>query len=582
MGEARHREDNAMRNRLIALIILIPALFSLVAASCTTGQAPAPGQTIDVKRGDLSVVVTSDGTLTAPDKFNLAFNTPGTVQTILVQEGEKVREGSLLATVDPWSQINAIKTALFSIQTAQNAIDLGCDTDHLPYNYPDLSISRMADEAMKDMDMAAAYFSLGNYKDAGYWLVMSYFDLQVCENLIETRPNAAQLAGAKNNSTWFPDINAGGWQPVTSDNQKAIDVMKLYRDKLIIISNLMKDPLVPYKDIAPEFEKAYQETSDVAQVARSTLTIKSRMIYKYADTPTSVDFLQSSLRLLEGLRQTRPSEAADLSDTIWDLYSAKLNLQVGKDVLENQTLTFESGGNINWKTLQDYNLKLQAAEIDLYGKKRAIMNTVIIAPSSGTIFSVNLKVNDPLSAEDYATRPAVGLVNTKVIKFTGKVDEIDIMKVHVGDNATVKVDAIPDKEFNWKVKFISPFGAKDGNVVKFDVIIVPNEPPGDDLKDGLRATAEIKIASVKDALLVPVSYIISTPGGSMVMLVNSKTGQAEPKRITIGLQNFQYAEVTSGLSEGDKVQVPGKGSFTPPTGQQRTTSGAANPMRALH
>jgi len=555
---------------------------ALVTGSCTANQAPAAGQVIDVKRGDLSVIVTSDGTLTAPDQFNLAFNTPGTVQTILVKEGEKVREGALLASTDPWSQVNAIKTSLFSIQTAQNSIDPGCGTDHLPYNYPDLSISRMADEAVKDMDTAAAYFSLGDYKDAGYWLVMAYFDLQVCENLVETRPNAAQLAGAGNNSTWYPDVNAGGWQPITPDNQKAIDVMRLYREKLIIISNMMKDTNVPYQDIAPKFEKARQEMSEVAQAAKSTVTIKSRMTYKYADTPTSVDFLQSSLRLIEGLQAASTGNESDVSNTIWDLYSAKLNLQVGKDVLEGQTLTFESGGSINWKTLQDYNLKLQAAEIGLYKAKREIMNTVIISPSNGTIFSVNLKVNDPLSAEDYATRPAVGLVNTRVIKFTGKVDEIDIMKVHVGDNATVKIDALPDKEFNWKVKFISPFGAKSGNVVKFDVIIVPTEPPGDDLKDGLRATAEIQIASVKYALLVPISSIISTPGGPMVLLVNSKTGQAEPRRVTTGLQNFQYAEVTSGLADGDKIQMPGKtntGSTTTRTGQ---SSNPGNAMRALH
>jgi len=534
-----------------------------------------------VQRGDLSVTVTSDGTLTAPDQFNLAFNTTGTVQTIMVQEGEKVREGALLATIDPWSQVNSIKTALFNIQSAQNSIDLGCDTDHLPYNYPDLSISRMADEAVKDMNEAADNFNAGNYKDAGYWLVMTYFDLQVCENLIETRPNAAQLAGAKNNSTWYPAINAAEWQPITPDNRKAIDTMKLYREKLITISNLMKDPAVPYEDIAPQFKQARQEVSEVAKVARSTVTIKSRMIFKYADTPTSVDFLQSALRLLEGLQQSGPSGSADLNDTIWDLYSAKLNLQVGQDVLENQTLIFESGGKINWKTLQDYNLKLQAAEIDLYRKKYAIMNTVIIAPSNGTIFSVNLKVNDPLSAEDYATRPAVGLVNTRVIKFTGKVDEIDIMKVHVGDNATVTVDAIPDKDFNWKVKFISPFGAKDSNVVKFDVIIVPTGLPEDDLKDGLRATAEIMISSVKDALLVPVSYIITTPGGSMVMLVNSKTGQVEPRRVTTGLQNFQYTEITSGLADGDRIQMPGKTTAGSATGQTRQSTSTGGAMRVL-
>jgi len=581
--EARHREDDQMKNSITALIIIISVLLSLVAARCTTGQTPAPGQTIDVKRGDLSVIVTSDGTITAPKQFNLAFNIPqgGVVQTILVEYGEKVREGALLATIDPWKQINDIKTALFSVQTAQNSIDLGCNTDHLPYNYPDLSISRMADEAVKDMDTAVGFFMTDNYTDAGYWLVMAYFDIQVCENLIETRPNAAQLAGAKYNSTWYPDIYAGGWQPITQDSQKAIDTMRAYRDKLIALSNLMKNPQVPYSEIAPEFEKARKEMSEVAQTARNTVTIKSRMIYKYADTPTSVDFLQSSLRSLEKLQHIRYSEEIPLKETLWNLYAAKLNLLVGKDVLENQTLIFESGGNINWKTMQDYNLKLQAAEIKLYQAKRDIMSTVIIAPSNGTIFSVNLKKYDVLSWEDYATRPAVGLVNTSIIKFTGKVDEIDIMKVHVADNATVTVDALPDKEFKWKVKFISPFGAKDGNVVKFDVIIVPTSPPENEFEDGLRATAEIQIASAKNALLVPISAVISTPGGSMVLLVNSKTGQAEPRRITVGLQNFQYAAVTSGLTDGDKIQMPGKTTAGSTTGQQRQSSNPGNAMRVL-
>ncbi len=562
--------------KFASVLLLISILLPLSGFGCSTTQTPAAGQIIEVKRGDLSVIVTSDGTLTAPDQFNLAFNTTGTVQTILVHEGEKVREGALLATLDSWSQINAIKTALYSIQTAQNSIDLGCDTDHLPYNYPDLSVSRMADEAVRDIYTAAGYFNLADYKNAGYWLVMAYFDIQVCENLIETRPNAAQLAGVKNNSTWSPDIDAGGWQPIKPDYEKAIQLMKAYRGKLITLSNLMRDPNVPYEEIAPQFEQACQEMSTVAQAARSTVTIKSRMIFKYADTPTSSDFLQSALRLLQGIQQTGAERAADISDTIWDLYAAKLNLQVGKDVLENQTLTFESGGSINWKTLQDYNLKLQAAEISLYKAKRDIMNTVIISPSNGTVFSVNLKVNDPLSAEDYATRPAVGLVNTGVIKFTGKVDEIDIMKVHMGDNATIKVDAIPDKEFIWKVKFISPFGAKSGNVVKFDVIIVPTGPAEADLKDGLRATAEIITSSAKDALLIPVSYIITTPGGSMVMLMNGKTGLAEPRKVTLGLQNFQYAQVTSGLNEGDKVQLPGKSAVAP-----SRTSSTGNPMRVL-
>jgi HlyD family secretion protein len=173
------------------------------------------------------------------------------------------------------------------------------------------------------------------------------------------------------------------------------------------------------------------------------------------------------------------------------------------------------------------------------------------------------------------------LVDTNTIRFKGTVDEIDIIKVKPNEPVNITVDAVPDRIFTGKVKFISPYGTAVGKVIKFTVL-VEMDPVDIQLRGGLRATSEIMTSSVKNALLVPVSYIISTPGGSMVMLVNSKTGLAEPKPITVGMQNFQYAEITSGLSEGDKVQLPGKIGSGPATGQQRQSSNPGNAMRALH
>ena len=97
------------------------------------------------------------------------------------------------------------------------------------------------------------------------------------------------------------------------------------------------------------------------------------------------------------------------------------------------------------------------------------MNTVIIAPSDGTVVSVDLKKDYVTSAQDYSSRTAVKLVDTKSIKFTGLVDEIDIMKVKAGQKASITVDAVPDKTFTGTVKFISPYGTKDtgSNVIKF-------------------------------------------------------------------------------------------------------------------
>jgi HlyD family secretion protein len=559
------------------------AIFTVLLGACSGSQTPAPGQIVDVKRGDLNIIVTSDGNLEMPNQFDLKFGVSGQVDQILVEEGDMVKQGALLALLDNTSQKNTIKTALFDIQNARNNITIqtsgaSCVWDHLPYNYPDLSVVRISNEAQKDIVKAVSFFSSGNYKEAGYWLVMTYFDIAICEDVIQSRPNAAQLAGAQNNSTYYPDLTAGGYQSVSADNQEVIDYLQGYRARLLSIAQEMKTG--DYAKIAPSLEAALREMSEVTRAAKSTLAIKTRMVYEYLDTPTSVDFLQASLRDLGELQAYIDSSDAKAIEAAKNLYIMKLNLAVGLDTLENQTLIFESGGNINWQTLQKYNLGLQAAEILLYKAKQEIMKTAIIAPSDGSVVSVDLKKSYVLSAQDYSSKTAVKLVDTNTIRFKGTVDEIDIIKVKPNQRVNITVDAVPDRTFTGTVQFISPYGTAVGKVIKFTVL-VEMDPVDIQLRGGLRATAEIMTSSVQNVLLVPVSYIVSTPGGSMVMLVNGKTGQAEPKPITIGLQNFQYAEVTSGLSEGDKIQVPGKGSFTPPTGP-RTTSGANNPMRALH
>jgi multidrug efflux pump subunit AcrA (membrane-fusion protein) len=581
--------ENKMLKRSIAiaainLSLILILLSGLLLDSCSNNKTLAPAQSVAVKRGDINIVVTSNGNLTAPYDFKLAFGTQGIITKILVNDGDKVREGALLATLDDRGQKDQIERATFNVQTAQNNITFGCDTDHLPYNYPDLSVPRMADEAKKDIATAAGYFKQGKYSDAGYWLVMTYFDIEVCQELITSKPDAAVLAGAKTNSTYYPNITAGSSVPIPSDNQKVVDYLQQYRQKLLDISNDMKDEKVSYDKIAVEFDAAQQEMITVSQMASSTISIKDRFVFKYADTPTSVDFLQSSLRSLQDVEKYLSPDNADLTKVVDNLYIAKLKLQIARDVLENRTLTFESGGSINWKTLQTYNLSLQSAETALYQAKQQIMQTAIIAPSNGTVESVNLKVNYSLSSINFSSSPAVEVVDTSRVRFKGTVDEIDIMKVKPGQKADITVDAVPDKVFTGTVTFISPFGTQVGSVIKFAVQILLDLSPTDAqlLRGGLSATATINIASAKNALLVPVSMIINTPGGPMVMVMNETTGKPERRRITLGIQDLEFAEVLSGLKEGEKVQaVSQTRASSASTTQSRQGQGATNPMRIL-
>jgi RND family efflux transporter MFP subunit len=531
----------------------------MLLAGCSKSVATPTGQIFEVKRGDLNISVSSDGNLTMPDEYDLRFGTNGQVQQIFVEEGDKVKQGALLAMLDDTSQRNAIKTALLNVQTAQNNITVQSKTtnaaqacDHLPYTYPDLSVPRIVEQARKDLDKAVNEFKQGNYKDAGRDLIMTYFDIEVGADLIQSKPDAAELAGAKTNSTYYPDLYEGGVKNEPNTNASVVDYLHQYQQKLLDISNDMK--VGAYDKVASKLEASQQGIATAYNLAKSTVYLQGSTMFEYPDAATSADFLEASIRSLQDLQDYLAQDNAEPIEAAKKLYITQLNLQVGQDVLENQTSLFVVGKGINWQTLQQYNLALQNAQIAIYNAKQNIINTVIIAPSDGTVVSVNLKKSSVLSAQTYSSTTAIQLVDTRSIRFEGLVDEIDIMKVQRGQKVTIAVDAIPNKMFTGSVKFISPFGTQSGNVVKFAVTI-QLDPTDVEVRGGLSATADISIYSAKNVLLVPVSVIVETRRGPVVAVINPATGQPEYRAVTLGQQNLQYAEVLSGLKEGDKVTV---------------------------
>jgi len=64
---------------------------------------------------------------------------------------------------------------------------------------------------------------------------------------------------------------------------------------------------------------------------------------------------------------------------------------------------------------------------------------------------------------------------------------------------------------------------------------------------------------------------------SVVVVVNPQTGSQEPRQVSVGLKNLEYAEILSGLNEGEQVLGTGlSGSSLRPT-----ANGTGNPMRVL-
>jgi HlyD family secretion protein len=153
------------------------------------------------------------------------------------------------------------------------------------------------------------------------------------------------------------------------------------------------------------------------------------------------------------------------------------------------------------------------------------------------------------------------------------VDEADIGRVKVGQDATFTVDAYPGFAFHGKVTEIRKAPINVQNVITYDSVIAVSNP---DLKlfPGMTANVKVLVDHRSNALKVPNAALRFKPataaaakkgpgGGSRRQVSNKQNvyvlgGDGKPKAIpvTLGISDGVFSEVTGGeLQEGQKVIV---------------------------
>ena len=95
-------------------------------------------------------------------------------------------------------------------------------------------------------------------------------------------------------------------------------------------------------------------------------------------------------------------------------------------------------------------LELARAELEL-------TKAIIIAPFDGIVSEIKINEGQQISSMTYAN-PAICLVDPGEVEMNGVIDEIDISRVKLGQEAIIILDALPDKEVKGKITFISLAG----------------------------------------------------------------------------------------------------------------------------
>ncbi len=535
-----------MSKRLITIITLV--IISAVALSSCAPQKKEvlPSQMAPVTRGDLILSVSSDGNLDMPNQVRLKFGTPGTVKEIPAEkyklEGRPVKAGTLLARLDNTIQLLRIKAAQYSLEQAINNVVQGCCGPRYPTFYTLATALMRFEQAQAEVNQAKEMVNAAKYADAASNITLAKYDLDAARS-VYANPQLDTF------QTQYNDMN----QPTTLFPQ------------LIQIAGVMDTQIAALKNVrqlleAGDYPGASQALDLISVSLDETHTMvkqNSRLpgVYTYPDTSTSLAISRQVLDALSQLQLMLTQDNFDRTTASEKLRMAEHDLLMSNMILNESETIYRAG--LNPQTLRNYNINIEKAMIDLDGYKQDLLKTEIAAPFDGTIVAVDVKINDQLSTMDYSAKTAVYLVDTKTIRMTGIIDEIDITKVQVGQEAMLTVDALPGQKLKGSVRFVSPFGTLQSGVVNFPVEIYLDKTENVDLlRGGLTATADIITGKRENVLQAPNRAIKGLAGDFWVDVVtNASTAATEKRPVKTGLQNKKFTEIISGLKEGEQVLI---------------------------
>ncbi len=230
-----------------------------------------------------------------------------------------------------------------------------------------------------------------------------------------------------------------------------------------------------------------------------------------------------------------------------------------------------------------------------------LQKTSYAAPYDGVITNLPVREGESvvIGIQNALGSTLLTLADMSVITAEVKVDETDIVNVHLGQPAEVTIDAIPKKVFHGTVSEIgdnaivrstgvatSQQSTASEEAKDFKVVVTVTDPPAD-LRPGLSATAKITTAARSGVLTIPIQALSvrtkaqleqekSAPGSvhaaapapkeaaskdknrdqkedvqGVFVIRNNKKAEFVP--VTTGVTGTSDIEVINGLSDGDEV-----------------------------
>jgi HlyD family secretion protein len=230
-------------------------------------------------------------------------------------------------------------------------------------------------------------------------------------------------------------------------------------------------------------------------------------------------------------------------------------------------------------TRTDYQLatnSLERARKSLRTVEEKLSKTKITAPFDCTVLTRPVSLGQTVSgaAGFNSGTEVMSVANLSDMIVNAHINQADVTRLRTGQEVEVVVDSVPGLKMVGVVERIAPQAVIKNGIKGFAARVqLKNIDPR--VRPGMTAVLNIPVASVDQALSVPLAAVFSEKGDRYVYV--KKADHFDRRPVTVGIADLSYAEVQKGLAEGEEValEMPPAALLPPEDPAKKGTNGTA-------
>ncbi len=220
----------------------------------------------------------------------------------------------------------------------------------------------------------------------------------------------------------------------------------------------------------------------------------------------------------------------------------------------DRLLPLLAAGAISQSELDAAKANLDSAMQNAKSAKRAVADYNVTAPIGGYVTSLNVSVGGIAGTQN----PAASIADTSSLKIETGVSEYIARYIKHGEKVDITVDRLENKHFTGTVTAFSPAPAMGTLTYPLTISV---DDPEKLLHAGMFAEINIRTEFAENVITLPSDAVILKNGHLTVVTLDEKNIPTF-RRVQVGIDNGEIAEIKSGIAAGDEVVISGQNFVT--------------------